>query len=80
MNIKKALGLAAVAGFIAATAPVGQANAVSLGSPVAAVAATGVSGNITTEVRWRRHYGWRGHRGWHRHYGWRHRWHHRRRW
>ncbi len=74
MNIKKALGLAAVAGLLSVVAPVGQANAVSLTNPGVAATAKQASDGMTTEVRWYRH------RGWHRHYGWRHRWHHRRRW
>jgi hypothetical protein len=71
MSIKKVLGLAAVAGLLSVAAPVGQAQAFSPANPAAAVSAKFASENMTTEVRWRRHYGY------HRHY-WRPRYHHRR--
>ncbi len=74
MNMKKILGLAAVAGLMSIAAPTGQAQAMSLANPGSAVSAKFASENMTTDVRWRRQY-----RGYHRHYGWRHRG-HRRHW
>ena len=74
MNIRKVLGLAAIAGLISVAAPVGQANAVSLANPGVANSAKYASERMTTDVRWRRG------RGYHRHYGWRPRYHRRHRW
>ena len=74
MNIRKVLGLAAVVGLISVAAPVGQAQAVSLANPGAAVSAKFASEGMTADVRWRRH------GGYHRHYGWRPRYHRRHRW
>lgn len=71
MNIKKVLGLAAVAGLISVAAPVGQAQAVSLANPGGALSAKFASEGMTTDVHWRRY------RGYHRHYGWRPRYHRR---
>ncbi|MBN8980759.1 MAG: hypothetical protein J0I29_05700 [Rhizobiales bacterium] len=72
MSIKKILGLTAVAGLMAVAVPAGQAQAFSPANP-AASSAKFASESMTSEVRWRRHYGH------HRHY-WRPRWHRRHRW
>ena len=74
MNLKKALGLAAVAGLIAIVSPVGQAHALSLASPGSALTAKYASEGMSTDVHYRRHGGYR------RHYGWRPRYHRRHRW
>ncbi len=74
MNIKKAFGLFAVAGFVAIAAPAGQAQALSLANPSIALTAKHASDGLTTDVRWRRHGGYG------RHYGWRPRYHRRHRW
>lgn len=69
MNVKKILGLLAVAGALFAIAPAEHAQATSLNSPGIAAAVQDHAASNTTEVRW--------HRG-----GYRHRWHRRhwRRW
>jgi hypothetical protein len=74
MNVTKALGLAAVCALLMLAVPAERAQAMSLSSPGAAAAVHEGSGEMTTEVRWHRH--WR-HRHWH-HRHWHHR--HWRRW
>lgn len=74
MNIKNAIGLAAIAGLFAIIGPAGQAQAFSLANPGSAFTAKFASESMTTDVHWRRH------RGYHRHHGWRHRYHRRHRW
>jgi hypothetical protein len=79
MNVKRILGLLAVAGSLFAIAPAEHAQAMSLNSPGIAATVQGSSVLNTTEVGWHRggwhrHGGW--HRGWHRG-GWhRHHWRH----
>jgi hypothetical protein len=87
MNVKRILGLAAIAGLLMMAAPAQRAEAVSLSSPGIAAAVQDDAGKLTTEVRWHHgwhhHYGWHRHWRWHRHYHWRHHhwhrhhWHHR---
>jgi hypothetical protein len=80
MNLRRILGLAALATLLAMAAPAERAGAVSLSSPGIAAAVQGEAGKLTTEVRWHHRYGhhhhWRWHRHWHRHYWHRHHWHH----
>jgi hypothetical protein len=77
MNVKKFLGLAAVAGLLAIVAPAAS-QALSLANPGSAVTAQHASEAITTEVRWGRRRGGWGRPHYRRHYGWRpHRWHRR---
>lgn len=70
MNVTKVLGLAAVGALLVLAAPAERAEALSLASPGAAAAVHDGSGDITTEVHWRRHHHWRHHRHWgyHRHH------------
>jgi hypothetical protein len=82
VNVKRILGFLAVGGLLVLAAPTERAQALSLLNPGAAAAVQDDS-KLTTEVRWRRHWGWRRHHWRHRHWGWRrHHWHHRhwRRW
>jgi hypothetical protein len=66
MKVTKVLGLAAVGALLILAAPAQQAQAMSLSSPSAAVAAQ--DGTIqTTQVGWHRH--------WHHHHHWHRRWH-----
>lgn len=78
MNVKRVLGLAAVAGLLLVAAPAERAKALSLSTPGAAAAVQDESNKLTTEVRWHRHwryhYHWRRHH-WHRHFWRRHYWH-----
>jgi hypothetical protein len=76
MNMKRILGLAAVAGLLAIAAPTERAQALSLSTPGAAAAVQDDTGKLTTEVRWHRHWGWRRHH-WRRHHWHRRHW---RRW
>lgn len=78
MNVKKMIGLAAVAGLMFVATPAQQASAMSLSSPgVAAAVQQGGQESLTTQVQYRRRgvvvrrgYGW--HRPYYarRHYGW----------
>jgi hypothetical protein len=62
MKVTKVLGLAAVGALLILAAPTQQAQAMSLSSPSAAVAAQ--DGTIqTTQVGWHRHW---HHHHWHR--------------
>jgi hypothetical protein len=74
MNMKRILGLAAVAGLLAIAAPTERAQALSLSTPGAAAAVQDDTGKLTTEVRWHRHWGWRRHH-WRRHHWHRRHWH-----
>jgi hypothetical protein len=67
MNVTKVLGLAAVGALLLLAAPAERAQALSLSNPGAAATVQDGSKQITTEVRWGRHW---HHRHWHRH--WRH--------
>jgi hypothetical protein len=55
MNVTKVLGLAAVGALLMLAAPVERAQALSLTSPGAAVAAQDGK-QVTTEVGWRHHH------------------------
>lgn len=72
MNVKKLLGLAAVAGLMFVAAPSQQANAVSLNNPgVAATVQGTATDGVATQVQYRHHHrGYRPHHGFHRHHGW----------
>jgi hypothetical protein len=74
MNMKRILGLAAVAGLLAIAAPTERAQALSLSTPGAAAAVQDDTGKLATEVRWHRHWGWRRHH-WRRHHWHRRHWH-----
>jgi hypothetical protein len=65
MNVTKVLGLAAVGALLLLAAPAERAQALSLSNPGAAAAIQDGSNQITTEVRWGRHW---HHRHWHRHW------------
>jgi hypothetical protein len=71
MYLKTILGFLAFAALLVVTAPNERAQASSLSSPGAATAMQDNSGNLTTEVRWHRHFGRHRHFGWHRRH-WRH--------
>ncbi|WP_295848866.1 hypothetical protein [Tardiphaga sp.] len=79
MNIKKILGLAAIAGLLFVAAPNQRASAMSLNNPgIAAAVQGGAAAVVTTEVQYRNQRGFRGHRGhfrphhgFRRHGGWR---------
>jgi hypothetical protein len=77
MNVKKTLGFLAIGGMLFVAAPTERAQALSLINPGAAAAVQDDSGKLTTEVRWRRHWGWGRHHGWRRHHWHRRHW---RRW
>jgi hypothetical protein len=83
MNLKRILGLAAVAGLLMMAAPTERAQALSLSNPGVAAAVQGDAGKLTTEVRYYHHYGYHHHyhhyhhhHHWHHHYWHHHHWHH----
>jgi hypothetical protein len=80
MNVKRILGLAAVAALLLMTAPAERARAVSLSSPGIAAAVQDEAGKLTTEVRWHHHHGYHRHWRWHRHHHWRRHYGHRHHW
>jgi hypothetical protein len=63
MKLTKILGLAAVAAMLMLAAPTERAQAMSLSNPGAAAAVQDGSKQMTTEVRWGRHWHRRGHWG-----------------
>jgi hypothetical protein len=66
MKLTKVLGLAAVGAMLMLAAPIERAQAMSLSNPGAAAAVQDGSRQMTTEVRWGRHWHHRHWRHWRR--------------
>jgi hypothetical protein len=66
MKLTKVLGLAAVGAMLLLTAPTERAQAMSLSNPGAAATVQDGSRQMTTEVRWGRHWHHRHWRHWRR--------------
>jgi len=66
MKLTKVLGLAAVGAMLMLAAPIERAQAMSLSNPGAAATVQDGSRQMTTEVRWGRHWHHRHWRHWRR--------------